>query len=376
MKVLQLLCILLLTVSQVGCSQASSLAASVAAIKWPVSVTPILQSISRGACEVGQTGSGGYGVLSDAFHLQIAAPWPAELQVTLDHTVLQKVDDHAANALRNQVPSLGYWVEGALDTAPAMPIWSLAIGTPAVEFPPASMALEITSHSLKPGEVDQPPLVLRLEPSVTGSSSGWNQADIQWAPLVGETGSFVERRTGTGPFSTVAQLQAGIRNFHDRRLTDGTTYAYRVKSVGCVVNPQFGNLVGLTTTTSGAPKSGTEEIHLHQNLNSQFTYSIQSSGVLPRWDAVITSVKNTAVNSNGLTLAFSSVGHVDDANVARSTQGSGISCPNSSHFNPNDVSTSFLDQGVAGEWTAEAVCVSAALLPPEIMLSVGWKAPH
>ncbi|WP_221029082.1 chondroitinase-B domain-containing protein [Actomonas aquatica] len=85
--------------------------------------------------------------------------------------------------------------------------------------------------------------------ATTASSTAIN---LTWTDAAdNESGYIVERRTGSGDFTTIATLAANSNSFSDTGLTAATTYDYRVSATADGFDPASAAIVSATTSASG-----------------------------------------------------------------------------------------------------------------------------
>lgn len=88
------------------------------------------------------------------------------------------------------------------------------------------------------------PSELKVEPLGGGAHLTWKDNSTN------ETQFMIERKTGTGAFTSVGTVPFDTTQFHDAPVTSGTTYVYRVMAMG-----SGGHLAGSTSNevTFNAP---------------------------------------------------------------------------------------------------------------------------
>jgi uncharacterized protein len=96
------------------------------------------------------------------------------------------------------------------------------------------------------------------QPTELKSTSVSNtQVSISWKDNANnETGFLIERKTGSGAYSQIAEKSANATSHTDSGLTANTTYTYRVRAINAAGNSDFSNELPVTTT--GIPAKPTE----------------------------------------------------------------------------------------------------------------------
>ena len=87
-------------------------------------------------------------------------------------------------------------------------------------------------------------------------------ATLNWTDASNnETGFRIERKIGTGTFTTIGQVGSNITTYRDSSITQSTTYVYRVFSINSAGSSvQSSNEYTLITNTSGLPVLSTTSI--------------------------------------------------------------------------------------------------------------------
>jgi hypothetical protein len=76
------------------------------------------------------------------------------------------------------------------------------------------------------------------------------QIDLSWTDNSDDEDSFeIQRKTGSGSFSTIATVGAGVTGYNDTGLTPGTTYTYRVRALKGSLSSGWSNEDSATTPT-------------------------------------------------------------------------------------------------------------------------------
>jgi parallel beta-helix repeat protein len=84
--------------------------------------------------------------------------------------------------------------------------------------------------------------------NLTATAVSGSQINLSWADnSTNETGFEIERKTGSGSFSQVATVLAGITTYSDASLSPLTAYTYRVRAYNATGNSSFSNEVSVTT---------------------------------------------------------------------------------------------------------------------------------
>src|SRR6185437_10493336 len=147
--------------------------------------------------------------------------------------------------------------------------------------------------------------------------------NLSWRARGGATGyTLIRTRVGsTFPPPRQFNLPPDQTSYQDKSsITDKRTYSYRMIAFGCPnsspgTNPVLGPV---EVTPPDGPQSGVEPIAIPRSPSGgQFLYEVDLLLFAPRWDAVITSVTNVAVDvNNEKKVPFGRVHHVDAATNA------------------------------------------------------------
>jgi transcriptional regulator CtsR len=133
-----------------------------------------------------------------------------------------------------------------------------------------------------------------------------SQIDLTWQDNSSdETGFKIERKTGSGSYSQIATVGAGVTSYSNTYLSAGTTYYYRVRAYNAAGNSDYSNEASATTLapppsipTLKSPASGstvaTSTPRLEWNASSGATdYGLQV--------ATTSSFTTLSVNQTGIT---------------------------------------------------------------------------
>ncbi|MCZ6530258.1 MAG: S8 family serine peptidase [Chloroflexi bacterium] len=149
-----------------------------------------------------------------------------------------------------------------------------------------------------------------LAPSgLAGTAAGATQVDLTWTDnSAGETGYEVQRKTGSGSFTTLANLAANSTSHADTTTTELTTHTYRVRASNSGTNSGFSSEVSVTTPPAAptgltATADSTSAITLTWTDNSagETGYEIQRKSGGGAFAAVTTTAANgTSHTDSGL----------------------------------------------------------------------------
>lgn len=346
--------------------------------------TPVLLGVLDDSCaEIPPSTTGGFRLLpAGAVRLRVAAAWPsADLVVKANGAELEKVgpsDTQRQSDLK--AAGKAYWVPVNIDPNPTPPAWTVHVERP-LSMRAAPLTLELTSRT--PGGNSSSPLTVEFVQDMHAEAPAWNRVQLDWRDRVDEAGYLLERSDKGGPYKQVAQLPAGTSAYTDtHEVTDEATYSYRLTAQGCPpktpMGPTWSKSGPVDVTTPSGPKSGVETITLSRSPSApdMFVYKNPLSIFAPRWDAVVSSVTNVAVDVNGNGVRLEYVRHTDSKGVMRSVSAPGTACPQeATGLAPQDSSPRFDGLTVAGEWTARAVCINNVFLRDHIELRIAWRAP-
>lgn len=149
-----------------------------------------------------------------------------------------------------------------------------------------------------------------LAPSgLAGTAAGATQVNLTWTDnSAGETGYEVQRKTGSGSFTTLANPAANSTSHNDTTATEATTHSYRVRASNSGANSDFSSEVSVTTppaTPTGltATAASTSGINLTWTDNSagETGYEIQRKTGSGAFSTVTTTAANvTNYSDSGL----------------------------------------------------------------------------
>ncbi|MGE5608618.1 MAG: fibronectin type III domain-containing protein, partial [Bacillota bacterium] len=87
--------------------------------------------------------------------------------------------------------------------------------------------------------------------ALTATAASTSQIALKWTDnSSNETGFLIERATGTGSFTQIASVGAGVTSFTDSGLTASTAYSYRVRATNAAGNSAYSNTAAATTQAS------------------------------------------------------------------------------------------------------------------------------
>ncbi len=120
-----------------------------------------------------------------------------------------------------------------------------------------------------------------------------------------ETGFKIERKTGTGSYSQIATVGAGVTSYSNTLLSAGTTYYYRVRAYNAAGNSNYSNEVSATTLpppppapTLKSPASASTVPSLTPRLEWNASSGAVSYGIQI---STSSSFANLVVNETGIT---------------------------------------------------------------------------
>jgi hypothetical protein len=135
---------------------------------------------------------------------------------------------------------------------------------------------------------------------LAGTAAGVTQVNLTWTDnSAGETGYEVQRRTGAGSFSTLANLAANSMGHNDTTAIEATTHTYRVRASNSGATSGFSNEVNVTTppvgpsglTATGASTSGIT-LTWTDNSSGETGYEIQRKTGAGAFATVTTTAGN------------------------------------------------------------------------------------
>jgi hypothetical protein len=343
--------------------------------------TPILVRVQGPEGVISAAPGGGFEPVIPRKFVQVVltAPWPTSMEVSLDGVQLEEVrSDNIARQDELQAQGKGFWNPLDIDVQKTPPEWRLA-----VVFPP-SQKCSLGNVSIRNRGTDgsvSSPLNLAFSPwRVSATAPTFDSVSLSWTrrsrfaqPVI------VERSDNGGPFAQVGQLDPSEITFSDlRTVTDRTAYSYRLRATA--PNPQEECISAVTNiTTPLGPMTGVTDITLTRPSGSgTFVYTTPLPRFVPRWDALIVSVTNVAVDSTGAGLDLGAVRHTDTRGASGSMNPAGPTCPQAITLSPGATApTSAFGPTlrVAGNWSAEVVCTSNVFPRNSIDLRVAWRAP-
>lgn len=348
--------------------------------------TPTLVEVLDGPCTA--PGSSPHPILpARTVRLRVGSAWPsATLVVTGNGTELENVGP--SNTQRQsdlKAAGMPFWVPANIDPDTSPPTWTVQ-----VELPESMKdgPLALTFVSREPDGTSSSALSENFTPGrLTATAPAYDRVDLSWRERGGAAGYriirtrpgsllpgslFPYRQFDVGPDKTTYQDKSGI--------TDKRTYTYRVTAYGCPnSSPGTDPILGPADVTPPVgPQNGVETIALSRSLSDPFLFEVDLLLFAPRWDAVVASVTNVAVDvNNEKKVPLGRIRHTDTANnVSRSENPSGTGCPEAITLNPDDSTSKFDGMTVTGKWEAKVVCISNAFLRDLIELKIAWRAPH
>ncbi len=155
--------------------------------------------------------------------------------------------------------------------------------------------------------------VAPLAPSgLAGTAAGVTQVDLTWTDnAAGETGYEVQRKTGSGSFTALANLAADSTSHADTTATEATTHTYRVRASNSGTNSGFSSEVSVTTppaaptgSTATADSSSAITLTWTDNSAGETGYEIQRKTGGGAFAAVTTTAANSTSHTDS-GLAFS-----------------------------------------------------------------------
>lgn len=101
------------------------------------------------------------------------------------------------------------------------------------------------------------PVAAPTAPStLSATASSATAVSLTWADnSSNETGFLIERKTGSGAYSQIASVSAGVNAYSDTTVSGGTSYTYRVRATNAGGNSTYSNTSAVTTPVAipGAP---------------------------------------------------------------------------------------------------------------------------
>lgn len=345
--------------------------------------TPVLVDVLDGPCTA--PGSSPFPLLpAEAVRLRIGAPWPsADLVVTANGTTLENVGPSDTQR-QSDLKAAGtpYWIPANIDPNPSPPVWTVHVELP-MSMRAGPLALTFTSRNPNgPNSANSLSVNFTTgRETLTATAPTWKRVELAWRDRGGETGYRIERSTQGGPFTLLGTVAADVSSTTDTTgITDERTYRYLVTVLGCpssspALDPKSGPA---DVTTPPGPKNGVETITLRRSQSDPFLFETDLMLFAPRWDALVSSLTNVAVDMNGAGLNLGTIRHTDSNGVSRSENPSGTDCSDGSAvtLSPQNSSAKFDGTTVTGTWTARVVCASNAHLRDLIDLKISWRAPH
>jgi hypothetical protein len=155
--------------------------------------------------------------------------------------------------------------------------------------------------------------VIRLNPLPTNAPSDLvatpissSQINLTWQDNSSdETGFKIERKTGSGSYSQIATVGAGVTSYSNTRLSAGTTYYYQVRAYSAAGNSDYSNEASATTLPP-PPSAPTLKSPASRSTIPTLTPKLEwnaSSGAVSYGVQVSTSSSfaNLIVNETGIT---------------------------------------------------------------------------
>ena len=276
-----------------------------------------------------------------------------------------------------------FWIPANIDPDKSPPTWTVQIELPeSMKDGP----LTLTFVSRKSDGTSSSALAQTVTGGrLTATSPAYDRVDLSWRKRGGAAGyRIIRTRPGSLPGSLFPNRQFDVgpdeTTYQDKSsVTDKRTYTYRVIAFGCP-NSTAGTdpVLGPTDVTPpDGPQNGVERIALPRSQSDPFLYEVDLLLFAPRWDAVIESVTNVAVDKNDeKKVPLGRIRHTDAATNASRSQDNGQGCPQAITLDPDESTSTFDGMTVVGKWEVEVVCISNTFLRDLIELDIEWKAPH
>ncbi len=146
-----------------------------------------------------------------------------------------------------------------------------------------------------------------LAPSdLAGTAASATQVDLTWTDnSAGETGYEVQRKTGSGSFTTLANLAANSTSHADTTATEATAHTYRVRAFKSGTNSGFSNEVSVTTPpaaptglTATADSSSAITLTWTDNSAGETGYEVQRKTGSGAFAAVTTTAANVTTHTD------------------------------------------------------------------------------
>jgi transcriptional regulator CtsR len=127
------------------------------------------------------------------------------------------------------------------------------------------------------------------------------QLNLTWTDnSAGESGYYVERKTGAGAYAKIASLKANATSYSDVNLASDTTYTYRVRSYSGTIYSNYSNEVSAKTPVLAAPSKVTASaISLTQiAIAWQDNTSVETGFTIERKTGTSAYLKIATTNAN------------------------------------------------------------------------------
>ncbi|MBD5780975.1 fibronectin type III domain-containing protein [Pelagicoccus sp. NFK12] len=92
---------------------------------------------------------------------------------------------------------------------------------------------------------------------------------LKWSDVGGETGYILERRTGSGPWDTIAELEMNTTSYHDEDISSDYSYSYRLRGINGDTPSTYSDTLSLR---SAPPTAATD---LEATSTGAYTHRLQ-----------------------------------------------------------------------------------------------------
>ncbi len=135
-------------------------------------------------------------------------------------------------------------------------------------------------------EPPPPPSPPSTPTGLSATADSWSQVTVSWADVADETGYSLQRATGSGTFTTIANLGADVTSYVNTGLSGSTTYRYRVSASNAGGSSSYSTEVSVTTpaappatpTLTATVVSATQVNLSWTNVANESGYRLQRNG--------------------------------------------------------------------------------------------------
>lgn len=300
----------------------------------------------------------------------IAAPWPADLRVSLNGTDLERVVSSNGREVQLADQGVGFFAVDNVDPNPSPAVWRVRISTPPIHqcaLAPFTIAIR---HVVSGAE--SAPLNISFASTNTFSLVGTTGriAVLEYSTCSPVSEFRLERRTAGGAFANVTTLPNTGGRYRDTGLTPSTPFQYRLVFVRTTTTPgtkfDLGSTPDVAAMTT-ALMSGTENLDAFRPDATVDSHHWQIStfdplakgGVSLAIGAVITRVQNDGNRQIFVTFKDTKGAQVSSIPIAANSS----------------VTSPFAGMVVAGDWDPIRTTGSASGLPDTWPMKVFWVEP-